>query len=63
MTNKNIRQRCNALLTAMLGSSELVNAWWDNPNKAFDGETPDVVFVLEPMKVYQYLMTCSEGGW
>lgn len=58
-----VKQRCDALLNAMLGSSELVDNWWNSPNKAFNGETPDVVFVLEPMKVYRYLMMCSEGGW
>jgi hypothetical protein len=57
-----IRNRCNVLLTALIGK-EYVAQWWDSPNKRFDGETPNKVFETEPNRVYNYLMEFVEGAW
>jgi hypothetical protein len=57
-----LRNRCNTLLTAVVGK-DYVDAWWDSPNKRFDGETPRKIFDIEPNRVYNYLMEFTEGAW
>jgi hypothetical protein len=57
-----LRNRCNTLVTALVGK-KYVEEWWDSPNKRFDGETPRKVFDIEPNRVYNYLMEFSEGAW
>lgn len=57
-----LRNRCNILLTALLGK-EHAESWWDSPNKRFDGETPRKVFDSEPNRVYNYLMEFAGGAW
>jgi len=42
----------NDMLFTMLGSDELVECWWETPNKAFDMKCPKDV---EEQKVHQYL--------
>ena len=56
------KQRTQTLLTAMLGS-KLVDAWWNSPNKAFDGKTPHDVWITDYAKVYSYVMHNADGGW
>jgi len=46
----------------MLGS-KLVDLWWSSPNKAFDEETPQTVWLKDYVKVYNYLMHHADGGW
>lgn len=62
MNDENRRKRCEVLLIAMLGR-KLAAEWWDRPNKAFDGLTPQTAYITDPDKVYQYLMRSSEGEW
>ena len=59
---KNMRARCEALITAMVGK-ELVPKWWNSPNKAFCGDTPEEIYSVAPSAVYAYLMKCAEGEW
>lgn len=56
------KQRAQWLLTAMLGS-QLVDAWWSSPNKAFDNRTPAGVWVEDYLKVYKYLMRSANGDY
>lgn len=56
------KQRAQVLLTAMLGS-KLVDLWWISPNKAFDEETPQTVWLKDYVKVYNYIMHHADGGW
>jgi len=56
----------NRHLQSMLGRSELVDAWWNSENKAFDGKTPDEVYQTGAegrLRVYQYVLGCSDGYW
>jgi len=56
----------NRHLQSMLGRSELVDAWWNSENKAFDGKTPDEVYQTGAegrLSVYQYVLGCSDGYW
>jgi hypothetical protein len=57
---QNIKQRCDALLMALVGSKGLVQGWWTSPNRAFGGSTPQSVFDSDPMKVYEYLMGSND---
>lgn len=58
----NMRARCEALITAMVGK-DLVPKWWNSPNKAFAGDTPEQIYSVAPSAVYAYLMKSSEGEW
>jgi hypothetical protein len=40
-----VKVTLNRLLFAMIGRAELVDLWWDSPNKAFDGKTPNEVYL------------------
>ena len=40
-----VKVTLNRLLFAMLGRIELVDQWWQSPNKGFDGKTPDEVYL------------------
>ena len=40
-----IKLTLNKALFAMLGRHELVDQWWETPNKAFDGKTPNEVYL------------------
>jgi hypothetical protein len=55
-----IQKQCNALLMAMLGRQELVDQWWNSPNKGFDNAHPADV---DTKKVLEYLMAHAYGGW
>lgn len=49
------RVYCDEMLKAMMGD-ELAARWWDSPNKAFDNQTPHLVYTTDPDKVYDYLI-------
>ena len=40
-----VKVTLNRLFFAMLGRIELVDQWWQSPNKGFDGKTPDEVYL------------------
>lgn len=56
------KQRSQTLLTAMLGK-DLVDHWWNTPNRAFNMRTPAGMWVEDYTKVYNYLMRSAEGEW
>jgi hypothetical protein len=61
-----IKSDINRHLYAMLGRVELVDGWWDSPNKAFDGKTPDEVYQTGAdgrKRVFEYVISCSDGHW
>ena len=58
----NMRARCEALVTAMVGQ-ELADKWWNGANKAFCGDTPEQIYSVAPSSVYAYLMRSAEGEW
>lgn len=62
MNEELMRKRCDALITAMVGK-DLVEQWWNGPNKAFGGDTPEQIYSVAPSIVYAYLMKCLEGEW
>jgi hypothetical protein len=58
----NMRARCEALVMAMVGQ-ELAPQWWNGPNRAFGGDTPEQIYSVAPSAVYAYLMKSAEGEW
>ena len=61
-----IKSNVNQYLYAMIGRPELIDLWWDKPNKAFDMKTPDEVYqtgVDGRKQVYDYVRGCSDGYW
>ena len=61
-----VKSDINRYLYAMIGSTQLVDGWWDSENKAFDGKTPDEVYQTGEegrLSVYQYVLGCSDGYW
>lgn len=50
------KNRLNSLLFSLLGSDELVENWWDSPNKAFDMITPNEMMELNSDYVIQYIL-------
>ena len=59
---ENMRARCEALVTAMVGQ-ELADQWWTGANRAFGGDTPEQIYSVAPSAVYAYLMKSAEGEW
>lgn len=55
ISEHNAKQRCQWLLTAMVGK-ELADVWWSTPNRAFDMRTPAGIWLEDYLKVYKYLM-------
>ena len=58
----NMRARCEALVIALVGR-EMSDKWWNGPNKAFGGDTPEQIYSVAPSAVYAYLMRSAEGEW
>jgi hypothetical protein len=40
----------------MLGSDQLVEHWWNNPNRAFDMQTPSQTFEQNKAQVVRYVL-------
>lgn len=58
MNDKQIRERCEALVVAVVGKSG-AQVWWESFNYHF-GCTPNRAFELSPGLVYDYLLKHSE---
>lgn len=60
-TKEQYRERCDAMLTALLGPA--ASKWWTSPNRAFDFKTPDEVFEMKPTTVFHYLVCQCAGDY
>lgn len=56
------RQRSDALVISLVGR-EFADKWWQSPNKAFDLRTPEYMWTVDYIKVYEYLLRHSYGEW
>jgi hypothetical protein len=56
------RKRCDCLLTALMGKMN-VKGWWNSPNLAFHGRTPDEQWAIDYTSVYDYLMNQLNGDY
>lgn len=55
--------RLNRLLLALLGKEDLVDLWWESPNKAFDLKTPKEMLAIHPERVIQYIVGQFNGDF
>ena len=53
-----IRKDIDRMLLSLIGRVELVEQWWNSPNKSFDDQTPYSVYLSGEdgrLKVYNYV--------
>jgi len=61
-----VKDECDNMLKALLGSEVFVEKWWQSPNLYFNMKTPFEVFVQDAkgrQSVYDYLSGHCGGGW
>ena len=61
-----MKDKCDVMLKALLGSDEFVEKWWQSPNISFNMKTPFEVFVQDVEgrnSVFNYLAGHCEGSW
>jgi len=61
-----VKDECDHMLKALLGSDAFVEKWWQSPNLYFNMKTPFEVFVQDAdgrQSVYNYLAEHCNGGW
>lgn len=56
------RRRCETLLNSMLGVEQAPD-WWTRVNYAFDGRTPNDMWIIDPDRVYKYVIGSVDGYW
>lgn len=52
-----MRELCNDMLLAIIGSDELVKAWWTTPNFSFNLHSPNA---CDLSRVYAYLLNKTQ---
>ena len=52
-----MRELCNDMLVAIIGSDELVKAWWTTPNFSFNLHSPNA---CDLSRVYAYLLNKTQ---
>lgn len=58
-----VTDKYNRILHALLGSDELVQKWWESPNKAFDDITPSEMWNRDKDRVKNYLLAQLNGDY
>ena len=62
MVTLTMREQCDRILASMIGQKH-VELWWNSPNKAWQGKTPQEVFDgPDAVEVYNYLMDYAYGA-
>ena len=56
------RRQCDIMLNILLGG-RLAGRWWNRPNRAFSGQTPEDVFKVNPRSVVLYLKSHTSGDY
>lgn len=51
------------LLLSVLGSKDLVNKWWQSPNKAFNNKTPEQQYQEDQEEVITYITSHTRGEY
>jgi hypothetical protein len=60
------KQRLDAILYLLLGSTDLVQKWWISPNKAFDDRMPKDVYYQDPQgrqEISDYISAYADGAY
>lgn len=56
MTERELKEKVNHWLFQMMGSDDLVERWWTQPNRYWDGRTPlDIWVNSSHQEVLNYL--------
>ena len=61
-----IKLTLNKYLYALLGRQELVDQWWESPNRAFEGRTPNEVYLSGEdgrKQVSKYIINNVDPGY
>jgi hypothetical protein len=56
------RKQCDIMLNILLGG-QLAATWWNRPNRAFSGQTPEDAFRVNTRSVVQYLQAHTSGDY
>ena len=56
-------EQFNRILYALLGSNELVQKWWESPDRAFDEMTPNEMWNRDETRVKNYLLAQLSGEY
>lgn len=51
------KRKLNIMLFTLLGSDDLVNRWWENPNLAFEDKTPNQMCEEDEQQVIDYILS------
>jgi hypothetical protein len=60
-TEQEFRNVANQLVSSMVGE-QLVADWWNSPNQAFEGRTPETQWAAGSDAVVNYLMHHAFAG-
>jgi hypothetical protein len=60
-TEENFRATCNTLVECLVGQTHAAT-WWNSPNLAFAGRTPEAQWQLGSDQVVNYLMHNAFAG-
>ena len=66
MTEPMTKQRLDAILYLLLGSTDLVHKWWNSPNTAFDDRFPKDVYYQDPngrKEISDYISAYAMGEY
>jgi hypothetical protein len=58
-----VTDKYDRILYALLGSEELVQKWWESPNRAFDEMTPIEMWNRDKDRVKKYLLAQLSGEY
>jgi hypothetical protein len=65
MSDVIVKVELNRVLFAMLGRYDLVEGWWDSPNRAFNHKTPNEVYWANDegrARVARYIYSHAEAS-
>ena len=57
------KEELNRHLLALTGSENLVQQWWETPNRAWRGREPQAVWAENPREVWDYVMRFCYGDY
>jgi len=61
-TKELLKLRCDEMLLVLLGV-ECAETWWNTPNWAFGGLTPEGQWAVDPTTIYIYLVRHCSGDY
>lgn len=53
----------NRILLSLLGNENLVDQWWNSPNRHWNQSTPLDIWISDPDSVYNYVLGQLNGDY